>query len=283
VLATNTSSLSVTEMQRALERPADFAGMHFFNPVHRMPLVEVIRGEQTSDEAVATVLALARRLDKTPVIVRDGPGFLVNRILAPYLNEAGWLLAEGAGIEQVDRVLRRFGMPMGPLRLLDEVGLDVARHAGAVMAQRVRRTAERAAAHDRAGERGPAGPQGRRGFYRYQDGREKGVNEEIYGRLGAVPAPRGSSTTRRSWTARCWCHGERGGAYPGRGHRRHARRRRPGHDHRHRLPALPRRAAALGRQPGHGRGPSAAAASWRPRTASASSRRRRHHGAERFY
>jgi 3-hydroxyacyl-CoA dehydrogenase / enoyl-CoA hydratase / 3-hydroxybutyryl-CoA epimerase len=184
VLATNTSSLSVTEMQRALERPGDFAGMHFFNPVHRMPLVEVIRGEATSDEALATVVALARRLDKTPVIVRDGPGFLVNRILGPYLNEAGWLLDEGAAIEQVDRTLRRFGMPMGPLRLLDEVGLDVARHAGAVM-------------HAAFGDRlkpppsitalqgtGLLGRKGGRGFYLYEGERDRGVNKEIYAKVG---------------------------------------------------------------------------------------------------
>jgi 3-hydroxyacyl-CoA dehydrogenase / enoyl-CoA hydratase / 3-hydroxybutyryl-CoA epimerase len=189
VLASNTSSLSITAMQSALDRPADFAGMHFFNPVHRMPLVEVIRGDATSDDTVATVLALTRQLEKTPVIVRDGPGFLVNRILAPYLNEAGWLLAEGASVEDVDRALRRFGMPMGPLRLLDEVGLDVARHAGAVM-------------HAAFGERlappppmaamegtGLVGRKGGSGFYRYEGERERGVNAGIYAAL-ALPAKR---------------------------------------------------------------------------------------------
>lgn len=191
VLTTNTSSLSVSEMQAVLARPADFAGMHFFNPVHRMPLVEVIRGEQTSDEAAATVVALARKLEKVAVVVNDGPGFLVNRILAPYLNEAGWLLAEGGSIEQIDRVLRRFGMPMGPLRLLDEVGLDVARHAGAVMM---------AAFGERLAPPPPMtaleqtkllGRKGGRGFYEYEKGREKGVNEAVYGELrGALPEQR---------------------------------------------------------------------------------------------
>jgi 3-hydroxyacyl-CoA dehydrogenase / enoyl-CoA hydratase / 3-hydroxybutyryl-CoA epimerase len=185
VLTTNTSSLSVTEMQSVLERPGRLAGMHFFNPVHRMPLVEVIRGEATTDETVATVVALTRRLDKTPVVVRDGPGFLVNRILAPYLNEAGWLLAEGADIEQVDRVLRRFGMPMGPFRLLDEVGLDVARHAGRVMAAAF---GERLAAPPpmQALEQVKLlGRKGGRGFYLYEGGRDKGVNQEVYALLGA--------------------------------------------------------------------------------------------------
>ncbi|HSJ24188.1 MAG TPA: 3-hydroxyacyl-CoA dehydrogenase NAD-binding domain-containing protein [Longimicrobiales bacterium] len=191
VLTTNTSSLSVTEMQRALDRPDNFAGMHFFNPVHRMPLVEVIRGEQTTDETVATVLALTRRLDKTPVVVRDGPGFLVNRILAPYLNEAGWLLAEGASIEQVDRVLRRFGMPMGPLRLLDEVGLDVARHAGEVMANAFGERLNAPPPMTALQNLELLGRKGGRGFYLYEDGREKGVNDEIYGLLrDALPAQR---------------------------------------------------------------------------------------------
>jgi 3-hydroxyacyl-CoA dehydrogenase / enoyl-CoA hydratase / 3-hydroxybutyryl-CoA epimerase len=189
VLASNTSSLSISDMQSALDRPADFAGMHFFNPVHRMPLVEVIRGDATSDDTVATVLALTRRLEKTPVIVRDGPGFLVNRILAPYLNEAGWLLAEGAPVEDVDRALRRFGMPMGPLRLLDEVGLDVARHAGAVM---------HAAFGDRLAPPPPLtalegtgllGRKGGRGFYRYEGERERGVNTGVYAAL-SLPARR---------------------------------------------------------------------------------------------
>jgi 3-hydroxyacyl-CoA dehydrogenase / enoyl-CoA hydratase / 3-hydroxybutyryl-CoA epimerase len=191
VLTTNTSSLSVSEMQTALRRPADFAGMHFFNPVHRMPLVEVIRGEQTSDEAIATVIALTRRLDKTPVVVQDGPGFLVNRVLAPYLNEAAWLLAEGAAIEKVDSALRRFGMPMGPYRLLDEVGLDIARHAGSVMTAAFGERLQPPAPMTALAQTDLLGKKGGRGFYRYEDGRDKGINDEIYAKLaGAVPAKR---------------------------------------------------------------------------------------------
>jgi 3-hydroxyacyl-CoA dehydrogenase / enoyl-CoA hydratase / 3-hydroxybutyryl-CoA epimerase len=184
VLATNTSSLSVTEMQSSLQRPGDLVGMHFFNPVHRMPLVEVIRGAHSSDEAVATVVALARRLEKTPVIMRDGPGFLVNRLLAPYLNEAGWLLSEGASIEGVDRVLRRFGMPMGPLRLLDEVGLDVAGHAGAVMHGAFGERLTPPAAITGLAGTGLLGRKGSRGFYVYEQDRERGENAAIYPLLG---------------------------------------------------------------------------------------------------
>ena len=191
VLTTNTSSLSVTAMQNVLERPERFAGMHFFNPVHRMPLVEVIRGEATSDEAIATIVALTRRLDKTPVIVEDGPGFLVNRILAPYLNEAAWLLAEGGAIEQIDRTLKRFGMPMGPLRLLDEVGLDVARHAGAVMSEQFGERLALPPVMSALEKTDLLGRKGGRGFYTYGDGREKAVNEDIYQALGAtLPAER---------------------------------------------------------------------------------------------
>jgi 3-hydroxyacyl-CoA dehydrogenase/enoyl-CoA hydratase/3-hydroxybutyryl-CoA epimerase len=184
IIATNTSSLSVSEMQSVLERPANFCGMHFFNPVHRMPLVEVIRGSLSSDEAIATIFELARRLDKIPVIVKDGPGFLVNRVLAPYLNEAGWMLSDGASIADIDKALLDFGMPMGPLRLLDEVGLDVAHHAGTSMAEAF---GERLAAPPTILALQASkllGRKGGKGFYSYDGEDEPKVNEEIYGLLG---------------------------------------------------------------------------------------------------
>ncbi len=126
ILATNTSSLSVDELASALKDPSRVVGMHFFNPVDKMPLVEVVRGKKTSDEAVATVFQYAKKLGKTPIVVKDAPGFAVNRILGPYMNEAAYLLVEGAGAERIDSVMENFGMPMGPMALLDEVGLDVA-------------------------------------------------------------------------------------------------------------------------------------------------------------
>jgi 3-hydroxyacyl-CoA dehydrogenase/enoyl-CoA hydratase/3-hydroxybutyryl-CoA epimerase len=186
VLTTNTSSLSVTEMQSVLKRPQDFCGMHFFNPVNRMPLVEVVRGTETGDEAVATVFSLARKLEKTPIIVRDGPGFLVNRILAPYLNEAGWLLTEGARIEQIDRALVQFGMPMGPLRLLDEIGLDVARHAAGVMFEAFGERMRPAGALLSLGNTNRLGKKNGRGFYRYQNGKQLEADESVYAELGVV-------------------------------------------------------------------------------------------------
>jgi 3-hydroxyacyl-CoA dehydrogenase/enoyl-CoA hydratase/3-hydroxybutyryl-CoA epimerase len=191
VLASNTSTLSITEMQHALVQPERFCGMHFFNPVDRMPLVEIVRGAATSDETLATVFALTVRLGKTPVIVNDGPGFLVNRLLAPYLNEAGWLLAEGASIEAVDRALKDFGMPMGPFRLLDEVGLDISRHASAILYEAFGDRMRPAQPLLQLAETNRLGRKGERGFYRYQEGKEKGVDESIYAELGdSVPAER---------------------------------------------------------------------------------------------
>jgi 3-hydroxyacyl-CoA dehydrogenase/enoyl-CoA hydratase/3-hydroxybutyryl-CoA epimerase len=134
IFASNTSTLPITEIAAGSRVPSRVVGMHFFNPVHRLPLVEVIRGRQTSDETVATVFALAKALGKTPIVVKDSPGFLVNRILAPYLGEAVRLVREGARIEDVDRAMTEFGMPVGPIALLDDIGLDVAVKAGEVLA-----------------------------------------------------------------------------------------------------------------------------------------------------
>lgn len=126
IIATNSSALSITEMSKALKRPERFVGMHFFNPVNRMPLVEVIAGEATSADTVRATGLLAQKLGKTPVVVQNCPGFLVNRLLMPYLNEAVVMLHEGFDFLDIDRKLKSFGMPMGPFTLLDEVGIDVA-------------------------------------------------------------------------------------------------------------------------------------------------------------
>lgn len=125
VIASNTSSLSITEMAAALTRPNRFIGMHFFSPVNRMPLVEVIPGDHTSPETIATTVQFAKNLKKTPIVVKNCPGFLVNRLLIPYVNEAVFLLEDGIAVSQIDRSMEHFGMPLGPLALADEVGLDV--------------------------------------------------------------------------------------------------------------------------------------------------------------
>lgn len=125
IIASNTSSLSISKMAVALKRPENFVGMHFFNPVNRMPLVEVIAGKDTSPEAVATIFALSKRMGKTPIKVGDCAGFIVNRILLPYMNEAVLMLEEGVDLQRIDKLIYKFGMPMGPFTLADEVGIDV--------------------------------------------------------------------------------------------------------------------------------------------------------------
>jgi len=135
VLASNTSTISITRLAEALKKPENFGGMHFFNPVHMMPLVEVIRGEKTSDETVATLVKYAQKMGKNPVVVNDCPGFLVNRVLFPYFAGFGMLVRDGADFQQVDKVMQKFGWPMGPAYLLDVVGIDTGVHAAEVMAE----------------------------------------------------------------------------------------------------------------------------------------------------
>ena len=139
-LLTNTSSLSVTEMAQCTNRPDKVCGFHFFNPVHRMPLLEIITTEMTSEDTLATAVAFARQLGKMVIVVKDKEGFIVNRILLPYLNEAAYLFQEGMDTKRLDDVVRRFGMPMGPMELADEVGIDVGYHVAQILESRVWRT-----------------------------------------------------------------------------------------------------------------------------------------------
>jgi len=189
VLATNTSSLSVDSLARTLQHPERFLGLHFFNPVHRMPLVEVVRGEATGDIAVGVACRLALKLGKIPVVVRDGPGFLVNRILGPYLNEAGFLLADGWSVEEIDGTARTFGMPMGPLRLLDEIGIDVVRHAGEALHEGLGERMAPSPPLRALGSSGRIGRKGGEGVYRYREGKERGVADEVYALMN-LPRPR---------------------------------------------------------------------------------------------
>ncbi len=133
ILASNTSAISIGALAAGLQRPERFVGIHFFNPVRQMPLVEVIRGPKTSDETVAAAVAFAKSLGKSPIVVLDGPGFLVNRLLLPYMNEALLLLEEGVEPKRIEEAAKTFGMPMGPLTLYDVVGIDTAYYAGHVM------------------------------------------------------------------------------------------------------------------------------------------------------
>lgn len=186
IIATNTSSLSVTEMSKGHPNPENFVGMHFFNPVDKMPLVEVIRGEKTSDVAVATIFDLAKRMGKLPVVVKDGPGFLVNRLLVPYLIEAAWLLEEGMAIDVVDKIYKNeFGMPMGPYTLMDEIGIDVCIKVSKIFRESlgerimIPETMMKLAKTDRLGRKN------KKGFYTFDErGKPQGVDETVYADLG---------------------------------------------------------------------------------------------------
>lgn len=169
IIATNTSSLRVDDMAVALKKKNRFVGLHFFNPVHRMPLVEVVRGKHSSEEAIATVFNLCKNLGKTPIVVRDGPGFLVNRLLLPYMVEAISLLEEGHSLKRIDSAMRRFGMPMGPIELFDEVGIDVAWKVAKILRESMAdRMAESEILHKLV-EDGRLGKKSKKGFYIYSN------------------------------------------------------------------------------------------------------------------
>jgi 3-hydroxyacyl-CoA dehydrogenase/enoyl-CoA hydratase/3-hydroxybutyryl-CoA epimerase/3-hydroxyacyl-CoA dehydrogenase/enoyl-CoA hydratase/3-hydroxybutyryl-CoA epimerase/enoyl-CoA isomerase len=169
-LASNTSTISITRMAKSVAKPQNFAGMHFFNPVDRMQLVEVIRGEATSDVTVATLVALAKRIGKTAIVVRDCPGFLVNRILFPYLNESLVLLEEGADPRAIDKAAVAFGMPMGPITLNDLVGLDTSLYAGRVVNTAFADRAKSSRILDELVKAGRLGQKSGAGFYNYAKG-----------------------------------------------------------------------------------------------------------------
>ena len=190
IFASNTSTLPITDIAANAKHPERIVGMHFFNPVDRMPLVEVIRGAKTSDETVVTVANFARKLGKTVVICNDGPGFVVNRVLGPYMNESGFLLEEGNTIESIDAAMIDFGMPMGPMALLDEVGIDVAAKVGGILRERFAgrihqsRVVEVLYADHRLGKKGG------KGLYFYENGKRKDPDSAVYKLLGvAGPHP----------------------------------------------------------------------------------------------
>lgn len=174
IIASNTSTISINSLAKNLKRPENFCGMHFFNPVHRMPLVEVIRGEKSSEKAIAATVTYAKQMGKTPIVVNDCPGFLVNRILFPYFGGFIGLVEQGADFRRVDKVMEKFGWPMGPAYLLDVVGLDTAVHANEVMAEgfpdRMKRDGKTVlnAMYDA----GRLGQKNSTGFYKYEEDRK---------------------------------------------------------------------------------------------------------------
>ncbi len=187
IFATNTSTIPIARIAEAAARPERVLGMHFFSPVHKMPLIEVITTPGTSPEAVATAVAYGKRLGKTVIVVNDGPGFYVNRILFPYINEAGRLLEQGASVDAIDAALVGFGFPVGPMTLLDEVGMDVGAKAAAVMHQAFGDRFAPAGAIDRLVAAGRYGRKAKKGFYLYDESGKKGaVDPEVYAVAGAA-------------------------------------------------------------------------------------------------
>ncbi len=184
IVASNTSSLSITEMAKSSGNETNFIGMHFFNPVHKMPLIEIIKGEKTSDETIATVFSFSKSLGKTPIVVKDGPGFVVNRILAPYLNEAAYLLVEGVNPKHMDEVIEKFGMPMGPCTLLDEVGLDIAAKVSKILYHAFGERMKGPELLDKFIESGRFGKKNKKGIYVYEKGNKKVADTKWLQKIG---------------------------------------------------------------------------------------------------
>ena len=199
IFATNTSTFPIAEVARASSRPGQVIGMHFFSPVPVMELVEVIPSRDTAPLTVTTTVAFARRMGKTPIVVKDSPGFWVNRILAPYLNEAMQALLGGASIESIDQAMIQFGFPVGPVALLDEVGLDIAGHSCEVLSQAFGDRIQPPAVLDAMLKDGRLGRKAGKGFYRYGGGKKQGVDPAVYPVIGAHPngGPRAADIVQR--------------------------------------------------------------------------------------
>ena len=193
VYASNTSTIPITRIAEAARHPERVLGMHFFSPVHRMPLLEVIVTPVTSPEATVSAVAYGKKLGKTVIVVNDGPGFYTTRTLSAYMNEAGRLLDEGASIESVDNALVEFGFPVGPITLLDEVGIDVGGKVGLVLVEAFGERMAPSEAMTRVVGAGRTGRKGRNGFYRYDDAGQKGrVDESVYELIGGERRPMSS-------------------------------------------------------------------------------------------
>ena len=194
IFASNTSSIPITRIAEASKRPSRVVGMHYFSPVHKMPLLEVIRTDKTAPDVVATAVALGKKQGKTVIVVKDGVGFYTSRILGPYMNEALYLVSEGVPIDAIDEALVAWGWPVGPLQLVDEVGIDVAAHVGKGMHEAYGARMAPPGAPDLLVKDDRKGRKNGRGFYRYDKDAQKGgkrqVDATIYkalGHSGAAP------------------------------------------------------------------------------------------------
>ncbi|MCP3140411.1 fatty acid oxidation complex subunit alpha FadJ [Pyxidicoccus xibeiensis] len=183
IFASNTSSIPITELAKGSRRPSQVIGMHYFSPVNKMPLLEIITHPGTSEWVTATCVEVGKKQGKTVIVVNDGPGFYTSRILAPYMNEAAYLLAEGADIAELDKALVEFGFPVGPMTLLDEVGIDVAQKVGPIMEAAFGKRMAAPKALDNVITDGRLGRKTQKGFYLYEDGKKKDVDPTVYALL----------------------------------------------------------------------------------------------------
>ena len=187
IFASNTSSLPITSIAEGAKRPQNIIGMHYFSPVQKMPLLEIITTKHTADWVTATAYEVGIKQGKTVIVVNDGPGFYTTRILAPYMNEALLLLEEGASIEFLDKIMKQFGFPVGPMALLDEVGIDVGTHVGETMTPvfRARGSYKTSTAAQELMDAGYLGRKNKKGLYRYE-GKKKEANVEVYDFFGGI-------------------------------------------------------------------------------------------------
>ncbi len=189
IFATNTSSIPIHKIAEGAKRPENIIGMHYFSPVEKMPLLEIITTDQTADWVTSTAVDVGRAQGKTVIVVKDRAGFYVNRILAPYMNEAGQLLAAGTPIDRIDKTLKKFGFPIGPIQLLDEVGIDVGTKVAPILADAFGDRMLPPPAFKKLLDDQRLGKKNKRGFYRYDDASKGGreVDESVYTLLGVSP------------------------------------------------------------------------------------------------
>lgn len=180
IFASNTSSIPIASIAAAASHPERVIGMHYFSPVEKMPLLEIVTTEKTADWVTATCVALGKAQGKTVIVVRDGAGFYTSRILAPYMNEAAWLFAEGVSLDAIDKAMTSFGFPVGPITLMDEVGIDVGAKVGAIMQGAFGERMKAPEVMETVVKDGRHGRKSGRGFYRYSDGVRDGIDRSIY-------------------------------------------------------------------------------------------------------
>jgi 3-hydroxyacyl-CoA dehydrogenase/enoyl-CoA hydratase/3-hydroxybutyryl-CoA epimerase len=208
IFASNTSSIPIAKIASVSRRPENVVGMHYFSPVNKMPLLEVVRAERTDPAVVATAVAVGKKQGKTVIVVRDGPGFYTTRVLAPYLNEACWLLAEGLSVETIDKALVEWGWPIGPLALIDEVGIDVGAHVGETMLEAFGDRVDPAPIVEKLIKGGRKGRKNEKGFYLYGDaakrgGKQKLADSTVYAELGLDKPTGRSKVSKEDMQLRC--------------------------------------------------------------------------------